>query len=145
MILLIDLPEEPHHVIGRGTVKCAGRLIGEEKAGAGDEGSGDGDALLLSAGHLVWQVVLPGEQPHAVEILLGELHPLAGADTLVVKRQGDVLQRGLEGDEVEGLEDKTDLMSPKLRCLVLPRAGDQLPIQSVGAGIVGVEDAEDIE
>ena len=145
MVLLIDLPEEPHHVIGRGAVECTGRLIGEEKAGAGDERSGDGDALLLTTGHLVRQVILPGEQSHAIEILLGELHPLAGADALVVKRQGDILQCGLEGDEVEGLEDKSDLMPPKLRRLVLPRAGDQLPIQVVGAGVVGVEDAEDIE
>ena len=124
MVLLIDLPEEPHHVICRGAVECAGRLIGEEQAGAGDEGSGDGDALLLSAGHLIRQVIPPGEQSHAIKVLLGELHPLAGADTLVVEREGDILQRSLEGDEVEGLEDKSDLMPPELRSFVLSRAGD---------------------
>ena len=38
-------------------VEVAGGLVGEDDGGAGDEGAGDGDALLLAAGELVGAVV----------------------------------------------------------------------------------------
>ena len=38
-------------------VEVAGGLVGEDDGGAGDEGAGDGDALLLAAGELVGAVI----------------------------------------------------------------------------------------
>ena len=54
--------EELHQTLGLGVIEIAGGFVGEEQAGAVDDGSGDGDALLLAAGQLGWSGVgLPGE------------------------------------------------------------------------------------
>ena len=54
------------------------------------------------------QVVGPGAQPDALEVLSGERVALAARHALVVERQRDVFERGLEGDQVERLEDEAD-------------------------------------
>ena len=46
----VHLLEELHQTLGLGVVEVAGGFVGEEQAGTVDDGSGDGDALLLAAG-----------------------------------------------------------------------------------------------
>jgi hypothetical protein len=50
----VHLLEQLHQTLGLGVVEVAGRFVGKEQAGAVDNGSGDGDALLLAAGQLGW-------------------------------------------------------------------------------------------
>ena len=50
---LVDrLAQQPQHVLARLRVEVAGRLVGEDDGRFGDQGAGDGDALLLAAGEL---------------------------------------------------------------------------------------------
>ena len=48
-------------------IEIAGWLVGQQHLGPGDDGAGDGDALLLAAGQLGRGVVLPVAQAHLVE------------------------------------------------------------------------------
>ena len=48
-------------------VEVAGRLVGPHDRGLGDEGAGDGDALLLTAGQLVRTVLRAVAEPDAIE------------------------------------------------------------------------------
>ncbi len=46
-------------------VERAGRLVGEQQAALADDGAGDGDALLLTAGEVVGIAVEVVRQPDA--------------------------------------------------------------------------------
>jgi hypothetical protein len=74
-------------------VEIASGLVGEEDGGLVDDGSGDGDALLLSAGQLRWTVVEPvGKAERAKQLLrtvAGSLRVRA-VDQL---RKNDILDR----------------------------------------------------
>ena len=63
----VELVEEGHDLGARMAVEVAGRLVGEDQRGFGDERAGDGDALLLAAGQLGRLVVEPVAQPEALE------------------------------------------------------------------------------
>ena len=44
--------EHPKNFVSDARIKVAGGLVGEQQGGTVDQGAGDGDALLLAAGHL---------------------------------------------------------------------------------------------
>ena len=52
-----DLLENFHDLHARLGVQRAGRLVRQQNVRVVDEGAGDGDALHLAAGHLVWPLV----------------------------------------------------------------------------------------
>ena len=53
LVELVDrAAQDVEHAGARGRVEVAGRLVGEDDGGAGDERAGDRDALLLAAGEL---------------------------------------------------------------------------------------------
>ena len=58
----VELAEQLEDLAARGLVEVAGRLVGEDERGVGDEGAGDGDALLLAAGELGRLVGRPGRR-----------------------------------------------------------------------------------
>ena len=114
--------------------------------GLGDQRARDRDALLLAARELARQVLGPVGEPDALEILGGERVALPARHALVVERQRDVLDRGLEGDQVEGLEDEADEPAAQDRRPWSRRGRcTQLPVEAVLALVVVVEEAEDVE
>lgn len=98
----LSLLEQFHYLEARLGVEGTRRLIGEDNLGIGDERTGYGHALLLSARHLIRIVVSPRQQPEAVEIVHRHLVALAARHALVEQRQAHILHRRLEADEVEG-------------------------------------------
>ena len=103
-----DLLENFHDLHARLGVQRAGRLVRQQNVRVVDEGAGDGDALHLAAGHLVWPLVQ----------LIAEADLLQhgnGAGTALLagnagERQGqlDVCQHALVRDEIVALKDKAD-------------------------------------
>ena len=103
-----DLLENFHDLHARLGVQRAGRLVRQQNVRVVDEGAGDGDALHLAAGHLVWPLVQ----------LIAEADLLQhgnGAGTALLagnagERQGqlDVCQHTLVRDEIVALKDKAD-------------------------------------
>ena len=71
-----------------------------------DERPGDGDALLLAAGHLVGVAVGELHEVHQVEGVAGLAPGLAGAGAVELEGEGDVLGGGEARDEVVVLEDE---------------------------------------
>ena len=67
----LQLVEQVHDLGAGVAVEVAGRLIGEDQRGFGDERSGDRDALLLSAGQLGRLVVQAIAHPEPLEGGLG--------------------------------------------------------------------------
>ena len=111
----------------------------------GDEGAGDGHALLLSAAHLVGHVVGPVLQAQAVEVLHRQGVAFLAAHALVEQGQGHVLHRILERDEVERLEDEAYHAVTVFGGACLAQVLDERAVQVVFARVVVVQYAQYIK
>ena len=106
-------PEETEHVLaGEGVERTRG-LVGEDDRRLGHEGTGHGDALLLAAGELSGPVRRPFGEPDAIEGRVGELEGVVAA--VEEQREGDVLARAQQREEVEELEDEPDASAAHVR------------------------------
>ena len=69
--------EHPQDLVAGPRIEVAGRFVGQQQCGAIDQGPGDGDPLLLAAGHLRRLVVHAIGQPDLLEQRLGQPPRLA--------------------------------------------------------------------
>src|SRR5690606_35967056 len=120
-------------------------LVGEEHGGMAGESAGDGDALLLTAGELRGQVL--GAVAHAdlLESFEDAFLALGGRHAAVGERQLDVLVNGEVADEIEGLENETDLAVADAGTLGEREALHGATVEEVGALGGRVEQAENGE
>src|ERR671910_279447 len=107
----VDPVQELHDADAGCGVEVAGRLVGNENGRLGHEGPGYGDALLLSAGEHIRELVHLPREANQVEYL-GHF----GADraSLLARdlhRVGHVLGRGLVGEQLEVLKYAPDIPS----------------------------------
>ena len=51
-VFAVELLQKSQHVLGRLTIQIAGGLVAHQKRRIGNDGAGDGHALLLAAGQL---------------------------------------------------------------------------------------------
>ena len=102
-------------------VEIAGGLVGEDHPRLVRDRPGDGDPLLLAAGHLGRQVVRPFPDPEGVEQFPRPLDGIAGPRNL--ERHRHVLQCGQVRQQVERLEDEADVLRTEPREALLVEAG----------------------
>src|SRR5512141_2538024 len=144
--LAVQVLEHGHDLLGRPRVEVPRGLVGEHQFRVVDESSRDRNPLLLPARELARQVFLASGEPDDLEavprLLLATL--LAVAVARVDERQLDVLERGSPREEIERLEDETDLAVPDLRAFVAVEARDVHPVQEVGSGRRTVEAPDDV-
>ena len=77
--LVLDRLQDLHDVARGRRVERAGRLVGEQELGAGDQRAGDRDALLLAAGELARQVLGAVGEADPLEVDRGALGCAPGA------------------------------------------------------------------
>jgi len=104
-------------------VEVAGGFIGEDDAGIVDEGSGDGDPLLLSAAEFGGQVVLPLCEANTLEELTRFVVGIPSGDH---GRDLDVFQCGELREEEVTLKNKTHTSITKAGQLVIGEGIDAL-------------------
>ena len=115
-------PQEREDVRARLRVEVAGRLVGEDHGGLGQQRTRDRNTLLLAAGELGRPVRSPVHQADGLEQLTLPLRiGLASGDR---QRQLDVLLRRQHRQEVEELEDEPDLVAPQPGELLVVQADD---------------------
>jgi hypothetical protein len=110
---LIDgLAQQVEHVGARPRVEVPGGLVGEDDRRLGDQGAGNRDPLLLTAGELGGAVGAPVlEADGADQLVYPSLVGLAAGDR---ERQHQVLLGGEDREQVEELEDEAELVAPQL-------------------------------
>lgn len=82
------------------------RLVGEDELGTTDEGTGDGDTLLLTTGEFVGILIALCLKADILERLVDEALAFAtSADTEGTQHDIEVVMYGLVGKELEVLED----------------------------------------
>ena len=110
-----------HLVRGRG-VEGAGRLVGQDDGGVGDQRPGDRDALLLAAGELRGQAPAPSPRPTCSSSARTRFRSTRCPASRI--GQPDVLLGGEVGHQVEALEDEPDPLaaepgrSSSLQCVM---------------------------
>jgi hypothetical protein len=142
---LDDGAEQAHDLLGGLGVELAGGLVGEQELGAGGEGAGDGDALLLAAGELARALFRVAGEADDVEHEGDAFLALAGVHPGDAEGDADVLGGGQDGDQAEGLEDERDAGAAQLHPLGLGHGGDVLAGDVDGAAVGPVEAADDVE
>ena len=145
MLFGIQRLHELHHLDAGLRVEGTSGLIGQDDLRLGDERPGDGHALFLSAAELIGIVSGPVEQAEPFQIFQSELMALAATDTLIEEGQLDVLHSRLEADEVEALEDEAYHAVAIVGSTALAQVLDEHASQLVGALVIVVEDAQDVE
>ena len=105
----VDLAHHLKHLVGGFGVQIAGGFIGEDEGGVHRQGAGEGDALLLAAGHVGGEVVGPGGEADLAEQVVRALAH-GGVREAAIGEDGHhhVFQRREGGDEVVILEDEAD-------------------------------------
>ena len=136
-------PQQGQHLArGRG-VEGAGRLVGEDDRGVGDQRPGDRDPLLLAAGERAGAAARRGRRARparAAPRTRARSDAVAGQP----ERQPDVLLGGQVGHQVEALEDEADPLAAEPGAVLLAQSRDVLagdedpalgrPVQTGGAG-----------
>jgi hypothetical protein len=108
--LAIQALKKFEDVFGALGVEVAGRFVGEDEVGVGDDGAGDGDALFLAAGELAGEVVHAVFEANEFEGGGGVFFALLAGEGGELEGEFDVFEGGENGDEVEGLEDEAEVV-----------------------------------
>ena len=125
-------PQRVEDLAAGRVVEVAGRLVGEQEGRPGDEGPGDGDALLLAGRQLVGLVAGLGA-PRSTSsmtsrIAVAQLAPrrIGAGDG---ERQADVLGDIEQRDQVERLEDEPRPVAAQARGRLVGQLADGLALE----------------
>ena len=104
----VERGEQVQDALRHGRVDVAGRLVGDEQFGAGDDRAGDGDALLLAARQRRRARAGAVGEPDPGEHLAHRALDLVLAMPGDAQRQRDIVERRQMADEAEILEHHAD-------------------------------------
>jgi hypothetical protein len=124
VLFVNQLGEGLHDLMGALGVEAGGRLVGQDNFRLVDQGAGDGDALLLTAGKLAGTVLEPFAQPQAVEQIAGALATLPVELAVESQQQLDIFLSAEKGHQVVSLERKADVLPAKLGAFAFAHAPD---------------------
>ena len=123
-------------------VEVTGGLVRDDDGGAAHEGAGDGDALLLAAGHFGGAVAQAIRDTQGVD---DEVEPfLFGGFSGQAHGQEDVGARIQGGHQVEGLEHEADAVAAQLGQRGVFQGGDVCVFDEDVPRGGGVEAGEDV-
>src|ERR1700722_13924211 len=105
----ITLQQEIEDMAAVGGIEVAGGFVGEDDRRLQYKGAGQGDALLLSSGKLNGIVMHAVGQAYAAQQIGCDVAAVSIAVEFVGEE--DVFESRERGDELEGLEDETQLLA----------------------------------
>ena len=107
----VQIDQDFHDNVCATGVQIASRFIEQQNLGLVGDGSGDSDSLLLTTGQLVGEVIHALLEAHILQKLSGSVANLFTRElTLQLHGQFYVFQSGKGANQIEGLEDKTQLV-----------------------------------
>ena len=139
LVLTAGAADEFKRFSGVAGVEIAGGFVSKNNLGMIGQGSGNGDALLLSGRQLARVVMDAVLESDPSQDVMGK--GLVSAATEGHSEQ-HVLQAGVALQEIEGLEDVADGFGAEPVAAALAKGTDVLAVDHYGAG-VGFEDARD--
>ncbi len=142
----VQLLEHPQDFFARPRVEVSGWLVGQQKLRPVHERACNGDALLLTAGHLARLVMHPLRQPHAFQEGRAAVELLAVVDAgrRISQRHGHLVERGGPREQVEALKDEADLTIAQMGPLVGVVLRNLLVLEPIPAGRGMIEAAQQV-
>src|SRR5690606_37523538 len=140
----VQLVEQREDLDRRLRVEVAGRLVREQDRRPRHARPRDRAPPALPAGELIRQVVRALREADALEVAHRFLAPLGERHARVDQRLHHVAERGHPRQQIEALEDETDLLVAHVRELTLVQACDVAAVQQVAAGRRRIEAADDV-
>ena len=148
---LVEVEEKVEDGLPVGGVEVAGGFVGEDDGGLEDEGAGESDALLLTAGELDGVVIGAVGEADGGEEGAGAGEAFGGGATgklgvgVELVGEEDIFERGEGGDELVGLEDEAEGAAADGGELVFGEVGDGGAVEVDVAGGRGIETGEEAE
>ena len=144
-MIAVQFLQQAQDLVGRGAVEITGRLVTEQQLRVGNDGPGNCDALLLTAGELPRIVRGALCQPDNLQGKLSTLAAFAATEVGQQQRQLDVLACGQYRQQVVELEDKADVRRAPVRQLPVRHAGEFDTADFDAAGRRFVETAQQVQ
>src|SRR5215470_16179711 len=141
----MQIADERQDVFSGSAVEVTRRFVGQQDWGVHRQRARDRDALPLTAGQFFRQMRKPIAELHQRQQLARARVDLAARPPAQVKRQADVFQARQRRQQVEELENETDLVASHLRQLVVMQAGERLAVDQHIAGGGTVEATHQVE
>ena len=141
----MKIADEREDLLARARVEIAGRFVGEEDWRIDRQRAGNRDALTFAARELVGKMVHARLELNEREQLAGALFDFLARPSAQVQREADVFERRQRRQQVEELEDESDLVAAHPRQVVVGEAGERLAVDAHTAGGRTVESADEIE
>lgn len=137
--------QKRQHLLAGLVIEVSRRLICENEEWIVSKAPRHGDALLLTAGESVGKAV---EAIGEADVLQDRFRPARGLGRWgprELKRQEDILHDGERGDEVERLEDESNVRAPEERPVRLREGREVRSINYHPAGGREVDAADEVE
>ena len=144
-VLLVELVEQVHDLDTHLGVQVTGRLIGEDDVGVTYDRTGDGYTLALTAGELRREMSHTVAQADLLQHGLGQLAALRGRDLAIEQGKLHVVQHVQGIDQVEALEDETQLLVTESGQLLVAHAYRVYSVDLDRAGGRKVQQAHDVQ
>src|SRR3990172_781057 len=141
---LVQDVEQSHDLIARLAVEVAGRFISQKNRGVRDQGARNSYTLALSAGKFIRLVVRPVCETDAGNGFPGQALSFAATDAAVDEGKLDIVEDIRTGEQIECLEDKSDLLVPYPSQLIVVHVADVRAVELVHSGRRSVEAADNI-
>src|SRR5436190_16961798 len=109
---LVQFLKKRHDGFAIARVEVARRFVGEKNGRLAREGACDRDPLLLTAGELTGQMLGAMAHADALQRFEHETFALTRSHAAISQRQFDVLINGEIANEIEALENESDLAIP---------------------------------
>src|ERR1044072_2945261 len=142
---VVQFLEQRHDGLAVARIKVGRRFVREEDRRLARESARDRNTLLLTAGELAGQMFGAMAHADALQRFEHETFTLARTHAAISQRQLDVLINREIADEVEALEDESDLAVADAGALREREVRHFGPLERVAAARRRVEQAEDRE
>ena len=131
VVTLVHCIQKFHHCLTIGGIEVSCGLVSEENAWLASNCAGDRDPLLLTTGKLTGQMF--GSMAHAdtLERFRYALFAFSGIHTAIGQRQFDVLVDRKIADQIEALENESDLAITNARALREREILDRSLVQNI--------------
>lgn len=146
LALSVELCEEIHDLASCDGVEIPGWFIREDDLRVIEEGTGDGDALLLSSRELAGHTREFIGESESVHECRRSCESFGGIGSRIDSRECDVFEGVETGEKIELLEDKTNFAIADIgERLIVPEIRYIVSFEEESASGEGMEESDDIE
>jgi hypothetical protein len=132
--------EQIHHHVTALRIERRRRFVGEDNRRIAGDRARDRDALLLAAAEIGRIRVAFGAESHLLQERGRPLACLAARHALEIERERDVRFGGERREEVEALEDESNVVEPDARQILFSKRG-HVAAEDVNRAAAGAENA----